>query len=122
MQTPAKPCPDEAVQETIRDIEAGLTQVPLSRAIAHLDAWYERLAHCEREDLRELASELQTLRELLTQPPLEVDAIGGALAQLGEATLNLAGHGDDGEAAASVERLGHLLFHAGHALAVSRAV
>ncbi len=101
---------------TIDDLEGGLTQLPLSKAVNRIDDWRRKLLAVGRDDLRPIADDLGALHAHLTGEHLDGQAIGRLLVRLGEATAGVAGDADEA-LHRGLARLGSLLQHAGHALA-----
>ena len=101
---------------TIDEIEGGLAQLQLSKAVNRIDDWRREILATERDDLQPVADGLEELHNHLTGPDLDGAAIGRVLAQLGEHT-EAAADGADEALQNGLKRLGSLLRHAGSALA-----
>ncbi len=101
---------------TVDDIERGLTQLPLSKAVNRIDDWRREILATERADLRAIADDLGALHAALTGEGLDREAIGNLLVRLGEQTEHTA-DGADALLRNGLKRLGGLLRHAGNALA-----
>lgn len=106
----------------IDDLEGGLAQFPLSKAVNRIDDWKRKIEATEREDLRPIADGLGELHQALTG---SVDGltVGSLLVRLGEQTEASADKtkpsttGDTTEdLQKNLKRLGSLLRHAGAAL------
>lgn len=114
------PIPSEThaaeVAATVDDLERGLAQYPLSKAVNRIDDWRREILNTERDDLRPIADDLEHLHGLLVGEHLDGAAIGDLLAQLGERT-EAAADGADEVLQKGLHRLGSLLRHAGNALA-----
>lgn len=103
---------------TIDDLEGGLTQLPLSKAVNRIDDWRREILATERDDLRPIADNLGKLHKALTGDGLDGRKIGRLLVTLGEQTE--AADADE-RLQGSLRRLGSLLRHAGSALAGNTA-
>ena len=101
---------------TVDDLERGLAQLPLSKAINRIDDWRREILATERDDLRPIADGLQDLHRHLVGDTLDGAVIGDILARLGEQT-EAAADTADAQIRNGLRRLGSLLRHAGHALA-----
>ena len=112
--------PDEVradeVCATINDLQPGLAALSRSKAISRIEHWHRLLSASGRDDLQQIAEDLSTLKSRLLGPDLDAEAIGTTLARLGEQTAAAAEHAVQDDVGMAVERLGHLLLHAGHAL------
>jgi hypothetical protein len=106
--------PDQ-IRATISELEQGLEQIPLSKAVNRLDDWQRILDASDRDDLKEIARGLRELHGLLTGPNLDGRAIGDKLASLGEQTTHAADEAED-EVRTRLKRLGSILVHSGRAL------
>jgi len=118
--------PDEVradeVRATIDDLQPGFAALSRSKAISRIEHWHRLLSASSRDDLRQIAKDLSTLKSHLLGPDLDARAIGTTMARLGEQTAAAAEHAVHDEVGMVVERLGHLLLHAGHALRGPRPV
>lgn len=111
------------VAALIDDLELGLTEVPLAKAINKVDDWKRKIEETEREDLLPIAAGLGELHQALVGEGRDPLRIGAILVRLGEQTETAA---DDVSPATTgdtnvglqnnLKRLGSLLRHAGHAL------
>jgi hypothetical protein len=99
----------------VDDLERGLTQLPLAKAVNRIDDWRRQLLATERADLRPIADGLRDLHARLTGEHLDGVAIGELLARLGAQT-EAAADGADEAIRNGLKRLGSLLRHAGNAL------
>lgn len=115
----------EAVEAaaTIDDLERGLTEFPLSKAINRIDDWKRKIEATERQDLLPIAAGLGELHQSLTGEGIDGVRIGAILVRLGEQTETAADNvspattGDTNEdLQKNLKRLGSLLRHAGGAL------
>lgn len=109
------------VAATVDDLERGLAQIPLSKAINKIDDWKRKIEQTEREDLRPIAAGLGELHQSLVGEAISGARIGAILVRLGEQTetveVSEATTGDTTEdLERSLKRLGSLLRHAGGAL------
>ena len=109
------------VAATVDDLERGLTEIPLSKAINKIDDWKRKIEQTEREDLRPIAAGLGELHQSLVGEGIDGARIGAILVRLGEQTeaaeVSEATTGDTTEdLERSLKRLGSLLRHAGSAL------
>jgi hypothetical protein len=104
------------VRATIDDLERGLHVLSRSKATNRIDDWHRVLSESNRDDLRQVAEGLSELKDHLLGPDLDGDAIGDALARLGEQTVAASQQATSEDTGKAVERLGNLLLHAGHAL------
>ncbi|PAP77560.1 hypothetical protein [Rubrivirga marina] len=109
------------VAATVDDLERGLAQIPLSKAINKIDDWKRKIEQTEREDLRPIAAGLGELHQSLVGEAINGARIGAILVRLGEQTeaaeVSEATTGDTTEdLERSLKRLGSLLRHAGGAI------
>ena len=109
------------VAATVDDLERGLEQIPLSKAINKIDDWKRKIEQTGREDLRPIAAGLGELHAALVGEGLDGARIGSILVRLGERTE--AAEVPEGTMEDTTEdlerglkRLGSLLRHAGSAL------
>ena len=112
------------VSATIEDLERGLVQFPLSKAVNRIDDWRREILATERDDLRPIADDLGALHTALTGEGVNGHTVGQILVRLGERTEAAAGAVPASTPEDSTEglrrglqRLGSLLRHAGSALA-----
>ena len=112
----------DEVRATIDDLQPGFAALSRSKAISRIEHWHRLLSASSRDDLRQIAKDLSTLKSHLLGPDLDARAIGTTMARLGEQTAAAAEHAVHDEVGMVVERLGHLLLHAGHALRGPRPV
>ena len=111
------------VAATIDDLERGLTQIPLSKAINKIDDWKRKIETTERQDLLPIAAGLGELHQSLVGEGVDGIRVGAILTRLGEQTEAAANDvspsttGDTNEdLVKNLQRLGSLLRHAGAAL------
>lgn len=109
------------VAATVDDLERGLSNIPLSKAINKIDDWKRKIEQTEREDLRPIAAGLGELHASLVGDGINGIRIGEILVRLGEQTeaaeVSEPVTGDTTEdLERSLKRLGSLLRHAGGAL------
>ena len=111
------------VAATIDDLERGLTELPLSKAINKIDDWKRKIEETERADLLPIAAGLGELHQSLVGEGIDGLRIGAILVRLGEQTEAAADDvspsttGDTNEdLVKGLKRLGSLLRHAGGAL------
>ena len=123
------PIPNETeaaeVAATVDDLERGLTELPLAKAVNRIDDWKRKIETTGREDLRPVAAGLGELRQSLAGEGLDAGRIGAILVRLGEQTeaaeVSEATLGDtNDDLRRSLQRLGSLLRHAGSALGGGR--
>lgn len=112
----------------VDELEQGLTQVPLSKAINRIDDWKRKIEETERADLLPIAAGLGELHQSLVGEGVDGIRIGAILVRLGEQTEAAADNtepattGDTTEdLQKNLKRLGSLLRHAGAALGGRRA-
>ena len=121
------PLPSEThaaeVHATVRELEGGLAQLALSKAVNRIDDWKRQIEVSERDDLRPIADGLGDLRGALVGETVDFLTVGMLLQRLGQQTEDAAGsvpastpEDDSTELQASLQRLGSLLRHAGGAL------
>ena len=121
------PLPSEThaaeVHATVREIEGGLAQIALSKAVNRIDDWKRQIETSERADLQPIADGLGDLHNALTGELVDALTIGMLLVRLGDQTEAAADtvppstpEDDSSDLAASLGRLGSLLRHAGGAL------
>ena len=111
------------VAATIDDVERGLAEIPLSKAVNKIDDWKRKIEATERQDLLPIAAGLGELHQSLTGEGVDGARVGAILVRLGEQTEAAAGAvkapttGDTTEGLTrNLRRLGSLLRHAGGAL------
>ena len=109
------------VAATVDDLERGLAQFPLSKAINKIDDWKRKIEQTERADLQPIAAGLGELHASLVGEGVDGATVGALLVRLGEQTeaaeVSEATTGDTNDALkSSLKRLGSLLRHAGGAL------
>ncbi len=116
------------VTATTDELERGLTQIPLSKAINKIDDWKRKVEQTERADLLPIAAALGELHQSLVGEQIDGIRIGAILVRLGEQTeaaaddVSPATTGDTNEdLEKGLKRLGSLLRHAGGALSGSAA-
>jgi hypothetical protein len=116
---PKDAAPDH-VRATIAQLEGGLDQFPLSKAVSRIEDWQRVLIASENDELRGIGEDLKRLHDHLLGPNLDGSAIGALLVRLGEQTTAVAPQAEEEDTGRALQRLGSLLVHAGRALA-SRA-
>ena len=110
------------VAATVDEMERGLTEFPLAKAINRIDDWKRKIDETGRDDLTPIARGLGELHQQLTgAQALDAGAIGSILVRLGEQTeaaeVSEATLGDtNADLKKGLARLGSLLRHAGSAL------
>lgn len=112
----------EEVRATIADLQPGLAVLPRGKAVSQIDHWHRLLSTSDRDDLRQIADDLSALKSHLLGPEIDAETIGATLTRLGEQTVAAADRAEHDAMGTAVERLGHLLLHAGHALRGPRPV
>lgn len=100
---------------TVHELEQGLAQVPLAKAVNRLGDWRRLLRESGRDDLAPIADGLDDLERHLAGAPLDGFAIGETLTLLGVQTAGVADAAPEAMQNA-LHRLGSLLQRAGHAL------
>lgn len=115
------------VAATIDNLEGGLTQMPLAKAVSKIEDWKRRIEATEREDLRPIAAGLGELHQSLLGENVDGFRVGAILVRLGEQTETAADDVDPSTTGDSnvdlqknLKRLGSLLRHAGGALTGGR--
>ena len=122
------PIPNETeaaeVSALVDNLQNGLEQLPLSKAINRIDDWRRKVTETERADLQPIAAGLGELHQALTGEAIDGVRVGAILVRLGEQTEASADNvapsttGDTNEdLIKGLKRLGSLLRHAGHAMA-----
>lgn len=101
---------------TVRELEQGLWQLPLAKAVARLSDWQQYLRTTDRADLAPIADGLADLERYLAEPHLDGRVIGEALARLGTQTRDVADTAPETMRNA-LHRLGSILQRVGYALA-----
>lgn len=103
------------LQATIDDLEGGIGQLSLSKAVNRIDDWKREIEATEKSGLLPIAEGLGELHASLTGEGVNGDQVGEIMVRLGEMTEASA---DDAEEVLknSLKRLGSLLRHAGSAL------
>ena len=121
------PVPSEThaaeVHATIREVEGGLAQIALSKAVNRIDGWKRTIETAERADLQPIADGLGELHNALVGESVDGLNIGLILTRLGTQTEDAADsvpestpEDDSTDLRDSLARLGSLLRHAGSAL------
>ena len=104
------------LKATIDELELGLAQLPLAKAVNRIDDWKREIEATERDDLQPIASGLGELHAALTGEGVNGAMVGAILVRLGKQTEAAADSAED-TLQSSIQRLGSLLRHAGSALA-----
>ncbi|MAQ92061.1 MAG: hypothetical protein CMM84_17865 [Rhodothermaceae bacterium] len=111
------------VAATVDDLERGLAQLSLSKAINRIDDWKRKLMATERTDLMHIGATLGELHQSLVGEGIDGGRVSTLLVRLGEQTEAAANDvspsttGDSNvELQQALKRLGSLLRHAGGAL------
>ena len=121
------PIPSEThaaeVHATIQDLEGGLAQMALSKAVNRIDGWKRKIETAERADLQPVADGLGELHNALVGERVDGLNVGLILTRLGSQTEDAADsvpestpEDDSSDLRDSLKRLGSLLRHAGSAL------
>ena len=121
------PVPSEThaaeVHATVRELEGGLAQLALSKAVNRIDDWKREIETAERADLQPIADGLGDLHGALVGTSFDALTVGMLLSRLGQQTEDAADsvppstpEDDSSDLQASLKRLGSLLRHAGGAL------
>ena len=121
------PIPSEThaaeVHATIREVEGGLAQIALSKAVNRIDDWKRAIETAERPDLQPIADGLGELHNALVGETVDGLNIGLILTRLGGQTEDAADsvpestpEDDSDDLRDALKRLGSLLRHAGSAL------
>ena len=100
------------LDQTISALQGGLTSVPPATAVSVIDSFYQ-----QAQDLgaSEIASNLSSLKQLLTSGNATGPEIGQVLTQLGSQTTSAASSAD-GAVSGKLQQLGQLLSEAGKSL------
>ncbi|MEM0961800.1 MAG: hypothetical protein AAGK21_04550 [Bacteroidota bacterium] len=116
------------VAATVDDLERGLTQLPLAKAINRIDDWKRKIEETGRQDLLPIAAGLGELHQTLAGDAIDGVRVSAILVRLGEQTEAAADHASPSTTGDSntdlvnkLKRLGSLLRHAGGALRGSGA-
>jgi hypothetical protein len=103
------------LQELLARLEAGLDRIPHDESRTAATRWRDRMSAGSSPEHSALAAALGELLEHLNDPDRATRTLGEAYAAVGERALAAAPLA--GEAAGPVAaRLGHYLYHAGHAM------
>lgn len=100
------------LDQTISALQGGLTSVPPATAVSVIDSFEQQV-----QDLgaSEIASNLSSLKQLLTSGNATSQDIGQVLTQLGSQTTSAAS-GAEASISSKLQQLGHLLAEAGKSL------
>jgi hypothetical protein len=109
------------LDESIATLEAGPLLVSPGVATTLVEHWRNTLRATEREDLNELATLLDALRDELASERLDAGAIGDLLLRLGEGTTASAENAADERLSHRLEKLGTLLVRAGNMLSYGKS-
>ena len=111
------------VHATVREVEGGLAQIALSKAVNRIDGWKRAIETAERSDLQPIADGLGELHNALTGESVDGLNIGLILTRLGGQTEDAADsvpastpEDNSDDLRDALKRLGSLLRHAGSAL------
>jgi len=99
---------------TIKGLQQGLTGVPISTSITHIDEWYQLLQESGVPGLQDVARELGNLQSLISLKDKGFDgkSIGRSLSMLGAQMIQIASKAD-ADSQANLSALGDLLIKAG---------
>ena len=112
---PGEAADDVTATGTLAVVESGLTQLPLSTAGDYISAWQAQLAGSRVAGGDEIARTLGELRAALDRGAYRGSEVGPILVRLGEQTEAAASQAE-GQARATVRRLGRSLAEAGRAM------
>lgn len=100
------------LDQTISALEGGLTSVPPATAVSVIESFEQQV---QSLGASEIASNLSSLKQLLTSGNATGPDIGQALTQLGSQTTSAAS-GADADVSSKLQQLGQLLTKAGESL------
>lgn len=100
------------LDQTISALQGGLTSVPPATAVSVIDSFEQQV---QGLGASEIASNLSSLKQLLTSGNATSQDIGQVLTQLGSQTTSAAS-GADAAVASKLQQLGQLLAEAGKSL------
>lgn len=100
------------LDQTISALQGGLTSVPPATAVSVIDSFEQQV---QGLGASEIASNLSSLKQLLTSGNATGAQIGQVLAQLGSQTTSAAS-GADASISSKLQQLGALLTEAGKSL------
>jgi len=111
---PAPESSDRHLTHTIQALQNGLTGLPLSTALTHVDQWYQLLIDSGIPGFQDIARELGNLQSLISAKSDIFDgkSIGRSLSMLGAQTIQAADNAGDA-LQADLSTLGDLLIKAG---------
>jgi len=105
---------DRKITHTIQALQHGLTGLPVSIALTHIDQWYQLLIDSGIPGFQDIARELGNLQSLISAKGEVFDgkSIGRSLSMLGAQTIQAADNAGD-TLQADLSTLGDLLIKAG---------
>lgn len=105
---------DKQLAHTVEALRNGLTSIPISTALTHIDKWYQLLIDSGIPAFQDIARELGNLQSLISakEDIFDGKSIGRSLSMLGAQTIQAADKVDP-LLQADLSTLGDLLIKAG---------
>lgn len=103
------------VEGTIQALQGGVTNLAPATAAQNIQSWQTQLENASDPALSEIASNLEELNGLIQERPIDGQAVGQLLSELGEQTTSAASNAQ-GQMATQLEQLGSTLSQAGQSL------
>lgn len=111
----AQKYPSKEIDSLLKILQGDLTSIDTNAALEAIDEWHKVLQKTKDRDVKELASGLKELKQLLKGGKASGHDIGEALIHVGDQTIELSSDTDK-ELKASVQKLGKQLTKAGNSL------
>ena len=105
----------QSLQSLLETLDGDLTSIDTEAALGAIDEWHGTLQKAKEPEVKELASGLKELKQLLKGGKASGHDIGELLSHIGDQTTDLAADADKG-VKASLQKLGKQLSKAGQTL------
>lgn len=100
------------VEGTIQALQGGVTSLAPATAVQNIQSWQSQLENAGDPALSEIAGNLGELNSMLQEQPIDGQAVGDLLSELGEQTTSAASNAQ-GDMTSQLEQLGTTLSEAG---------
>ena len=102
-------------QGTVSLLQQGVTSIAVDQAVANIDGWLTQLDDADDDALDAVADNLEELRSLLQDQPIDGAEVGNLLTELGQQTTDAAANAA-GQQMTQLQTLGETLTTAGEQL------